>query len=51
MSYREYLDRIPGLESAADLNVLIEEAAFNDNLSDDQYETIYRAALLRAAYC
>ena len=51
MSYREYLDRIPALASTSDLNDLIEDAAFNDGLTDDQYEEIYRAALYRAATC
>lgn len=51
MSYREYLNRIPVLNSASDLNDLIEEAAFNDLLTDDQYEAIYAAALYRAVCC
>lgn len=51
MSYREYLDRIPALDSASDLNDLIEEAAFNDCLTDEQYEDIYRTALYRAVHC
>jgi hypothetical protein len=51
MSYREYLDRIPALNSASDLNDLIEEAAFNDGLTDEQYEDIYRTALYRAVHC
>ena len=51
MSYPEYMTRIPAMDSTAELNALIEEAAFNDLLTDDQYEAIYRAALLRAVYC
>ena len=49
--YRDYLDRIPALDSASDLNALIEEAAFNDGLTDEQYEDIYRTALYRAVHC
>lgn len=51
MSYREYLDRITALDSASDLNDLIEDAAFNDDLTDAEYEDIYRTALYRAVHC
>ena len=51
MSYNEYLQEIGKSDDTDHLNNLIEDAAFNDGLSDDQYEEIYRAALDRAVRC
>ena len=51
MSYSEYLARIASLDTPADLNALIEEAAFNDDITNAEYEDIYRTALYRAVCC
>lgn len=51
MSYHDYLQEISKSDDTCHLNDLIEDAAFNDGLSNDQYEEIYRAALYRAACC
>ena len=41
----EYLNKIKAVESDMELNNLVEEAAFSEELTDEEYTTIYEAAI------
>ena len=51
MSYKDYFDEIEKADDTARLNDLIEHAAFNDALTDEEYEEVYRTAVYKSLCC
>ena len=44
----EYLERIQQADSLDELDSIVEEASFDDSLSNSEYEQIYAAGLSKA---